>query len=289
MIGALLKKIMFSRGEDVIPLVRYLPSSGRRGRVFVAGDLHGEYQTLMKALRALGFDETRDRLIMVGDLHDRGEHSGPCLDLLRQPWIEAALGNHELMLLESVDGGGSLRKGRPFDVWMANGGEWILDVPRRIRAEWRRLVLENAALNLVVERLDGRRVLICHAEPDPAWHAELVALSGESLPLGQLRGSVCIWGRRILGVVTDDELTRQRKRDLLPPLADFMFSAHGHSRLPVAGWVNNQLFMDTGAVFGNRLTLVDLDQALPGHSSGVYSWEVAAERLLSHSAVRLFP
>ena len=287
-ITTLLRQIGFNRPEDLVRLTQFLSAAERRGRVLVAGDLHGEYHTLLGALRALNFNDRDDRLILTGDIHDRGKNPELCLDLLRQPWVESVLGNHELMLLETVDGSGVIKKGAMFDMWMENGGEWALQAKPAHLAGWRRLLLERVPLNWVVERRDGQRALICHAESDPGLHGAVSALSQEQLPLSQIRNSPAIWGRRILRVAQDQQAPRSRKRQELRPLDGFRCSVHGHSQLPVAGWVCNQLFIDTGAVFGGHLTLVDLDHVVTGRTTGIYSWNIASERLLGYAARNLF-
>lgn len=290
MIGAFFKKIFVKRVDCAVSLVHHLSNSERKGRIFAVGDLHGEYDALMQALRALAFDFGKDRVLLVGDIHDRGRNSEKCLDLLREPWADSVLGNHELMLLESIDEDGALMGSgcSAVEMWMANGGEWALGAPQHNRADWRRLVLDSVPLNWVVERKDGRKVVVCHAEPDPDWLADVVALKNRPIPVSQLRGAITVWGRRILRTAGDDEMPRQQKQHLLSHVEGVLFSVHGHTQIKTAGWVNNLLFVDTGAVFGNRLTLVDLDHAIPGRSNGIYAWDIASERLLGYAATRLF-
>lgn len=48
----------------------------------VVGDLHGCNTLLMEKLDEVGFDTSRDLLISVGDLTDRGEENVECLALL---------------------------------------------------------------------------------------------------------------------------------------------------------------------------------------------------------------
>ena len=73
------------------------------GRDFVAGDVHGCYATLERALEAVRFEPKHDRLFAAGDLVNRGPHS---LDALK--WLEdrrindAVLGNHETMVLKTL-------------------------------------------------------------------------------------------------------------------------------------------------------------------------------------------
>jgi serine/threonine protein phosphatase 1 len=284
-----LKKIEINRPWTV-SLVRYLSISERKGRVFAVGDLHGEFYALMMALHAVEFDFKKDRVLFVGDIHDRGRSSEKCLELLREPWADSVLGNHELMMLESVDSDGSIMGGGNslVEMWMANGGEWALEAPKQNRAEWRRLVLDTVPLNWVVERRDGRKVLVCHAEPDPALLADVVTLKNRPIPIRELRGSLTIWGRRILRIAGDGELSRYQKQPLLHPVEGVLFSVHGHTQLKMASWVNNQLFADTGAVFGNSLTLVDLDHAIPGRPNRIYAWDIASEKLVGYAATNLF-
>lgn len=280
-------RVSANRGQ--LPLVRYLSRMERKGHLYVVGDLHGEFDALMKALRALSFNRAVDRLLLVGDVHDRGTHSGQCLELLREPWVDSVLGNHELMLLNSVDEDGSLLRGRSgmYEGWMANGGEWVEESSRENRAAWRRLLLDRVPLYWIVERRDGRRVLVCHAEAEPVLLPDVMALGDMPVSLASLQASPTLWGRQTLRVVEDDTLSLQRKKQLLAPLEGVLFSVHGHSQLSMAGWVNNRLFVDTGAVFGNLLTLVDVDHTVPGRPGGVQAWDIASEKLISYAATNL--
>lgn len=79
------------------PILR-LPKN-TQGRDFVVGDIHGAYDTLIAALRAVNFNVHKDRLLSVGDLIDRGPHSYRVAKFLAQPFVFAIRGNHEDMLL----------------------------------------------------------------------------------------------------------------------------------------------------------------------------------------------
>jgi serine/threonine protein phosphatase 1 len=94
------------------------------GRDFVVGDIHGHFSSLNAALNERGFDRTRDRLISVGDLIDRGPECEAVLDWLAQPWFYAVAGNHEDYAVRH------LRTGRVDRAnWALNGGTWFLDLP----------------------------------------------------------------------------------------------------------------------------------------------------------------
>jgi len=135
-------------GENCsIDLVRSLPYAERNGRLFVGGDIHGEFHALMSALHALDFDFDKDLVLLVGDIHDRGPNSPNCLELLQEPWLLSTIGNHEWMLLSVVTDTGdiSYSKKSALDTFMANGGEWILDKPAEVRLKWRNLLLERGS------------------------------------------------------------------------------------------------------------------------------------------------
>lgn len=74
--------------------VRRLPLN-RVGRDFAVGDVHGAYDLVIDAMRKVRFDRTRDRLLSVGDLVNRGDDSARALAFLSQPYVYAIRGNHE--------------------------------------------------------------------------------------------------------------------------------------------------------------------------------------------------
>lgn len=65
------------------------------GRDFIVGDIHGAYDLVIDAMRAVRFDRARDRILSVGDLVDRGVGSARCLGFLAQPYVHAVRGNHD--------------------------------------------------------------------------------------------------------------------------------------------------------------------------------------------------
>lgn len=62
------------------------------GRIIVIGDLHGCYREAQTMLDELSITDD-DVVIFAGDLIDRGEHSGKCVDLAMKH--RAIVGNHE--------------------------------------------------------------------------------------------------------------------------------------------------------------------------------------------------
>lgn len=93
-------------------------------RTFLISDIHGNNTLFRKSLKTVGLKKS-DKLIILGDLIDRGKDSKGVLDtiLLMQEngfEIEILLGNHEEMFLESFKNINNLNK------WMLNGGDKTL-------------------------------------------------------------------------------------------------------------------------------------------------------------------
>ncbi|MBU2832656.1 MULTISPECIES: metallophosphoesterase [Acidithiobacillus] len=171
-----------------------------QGRDFIVGDLHGHPDALRTLMDHVGFDYDMDRLFSVGDLVDRGPNSAGALDLLDAPWFYPVLGNHDAMLLATLNLG-HLREMRReeaqrtaayADLFARNGG-WDWFRPYRMDEEpcerWRsalsqvplvRIVdAENTApagrfqvlhAELAAEREDGVAVLWNDADLNDAEH-----------------------------------------------------------------------------------------------------------------------
>jgi len=69
------------------------------GRIIAIGDIHGCHQEFAELLSALELTKD-DRLILLGDLVNRGPDSCKVIDLAREHNALSLLGNHELRLLE---------------------------------------------------------------------------------------------------------------------------------------------------------------------------------------------
>ena len=215
--------------------------------VCVIGDVHGRYDLLCALLARLdaAADAVPPRLILVGDLIDRGPDSARVLALVRRMTeaapgrIEALMGNHEEMMLAALDDpdGAGLR-------WLTHGGAETLhsfgidplasgpDPGTRVR---RALAALRDALPPGTEAWlrarpplwrDGR-LAVCHAGADPG------------LPIEAQPPRTLIWGHR-------DFLHRPRR--------DGLWVAHGHTVVPQPLAAGGRIAVDTGAWATGRLT-----------------------------------
>ena len=127
---------------------------------YAIGDIQGCYQQFLKLLEKIKFDHNKDRLILVGDLVNRGPDS---LSVVRYAMqhdesIDIVLGNHELHLLAVLDEVNPPRRLDRFDA--------IIEAPERsaIR-DWlcnQPLAIHEPALNIVVT----------HAGIHPDWNLQ---------------------------------------------------------------------------------------------------------------------
>jgi serine/threonine protein phosphatase 1 len=71
--------------------------------VWAIGDIHGHFETLNALLQRLNLG-SRDRVVLLGDLVDRGPNSCEVIRVAREDKrIFSVLGNHEHMMLKSFD------------------------------------------------------------------------------------------------------------------------------------------------------------------------------------------
>lgn len=73
-------------------------------RTLIMTDIHGCYDELIELLTIVNYNKTEDRLIVIGDLVDRGPKILEVLDFFmnNNEYIEVLMGNHDRMLLDAI-------------------------------------------------------------------------------------------------------------------------------------------------------------------------------------------
>ncbi len=222
--------------------------------VYAVGDIHGRLDLLERlhdriAADAAASPAARKTVVYLGDYVDRGADSRGVIDLLLAapvPGLEAVhlMGNHEALLLGFLDDAGTA------GLWFANGGDDTLlsygvdprqapgadDPPVRLQEAFRRSL--------------------------PASHLEFLRALRPSFALGDYLFVHA-------GIRPGVPLDAQDRDDLLWIRDGFLHSdadhgkvvVHGHSATREPEVRANRIGIDTGAVYGGRLTALALHGA----------------------------
>ena len=87
-------------------------------QVWVVGDIHGHLGTLRALMHRLKLGK-EDRVVLLGDMIDRGPDSAGVIEYIREhPQIIAIKGNHEQMAIQSLQASNIELN----EIWMAKGG-----------------------------------------------------------------------------------------------------------------------------------------------------------------------
>lgn len=209
------------------------------GRDFVVGDIHGCFDALCVEMDRIQFNPAVDRMFSVGDLVDRGAQSADAIDWIAQPWFHSIRGNHEEMAILSAAGALSA------DMYAANGGAWFLALaPDQQKA----IAQVFLTLPIVIEvSTPAGLVGLVHAEPQgldwPRFVANVMAEDSVTLDLA-------VWAR-----------TRYRAHDTRC-IQGVRVVYVGHTPVAKPIELGNVRYIDTGAVFGKSLTVVELTAGL---------------------------
>ena len=232
-------------------------------RVYAVGDVHGRLDLFRQLLNQVEADARSQanrpsRIILLGDLIDRGPQSSQMLEFARAMQLQnrgrvvVLCGNHEDMLIASADGNADAQR-----LWLANGGDatlksYGLDLPAFIRLspEERGRALRDAVgletlrwLKALPSAYRTAEYFFCHAGVRP-------------------------------GIALDE----QRREDLLWIRREFLESSdshgavivHGHSETQEVEVRPNRINVDTSAYRSGELTAVGLQ--------GPYKWFISTAR-----------
>ncbi|MFI7585982.1 polynucleotide kinase-phosphatase [Spongisporangium articulatum] len=216
----------------------------------VIGDVHGCLPELVRLLGELGYRPVLDpegrpvdavppdgrTAVFVGDLVDRGPDSPGVLRLVmgmeRAGHALAVPGNHENKLVRALDGR---------NVTVSHGLETTLEQlgrePDAFRAEIRDW-MDGLVSHLV---LDGGRLVVAHAGLKEAYHGRASGRVRSFALYGDTTGETDEFGLPVRYPWARD----YRGRAMV---------LYGHTPTPEPEWVNNTMCLDTGCVFGGRLT-----------------------------------
>ena len=202
-------------------------------RIWVIGDLHGCRRELDALLQQHQFDPQQDLLISVGDIIDRGPDSLGCLALLQEPWFRCVRGNHEEMALSAL-------QGHDMALWQMNGGDWFFRLRGAALIAARHALRRCREQPLILHlQLGERTVVVAHADYPAREYALNKPLDWQKV----------VWSRQRLEGIESGMQVGIRGADA------FYF---GHTPLKQSLTIANLHYIDTGAVFGNQLTMLQI-------------------------------
>ncbi|GGJ05463.1 polynucleotide kinase-phosphatase [Saccharopolyspora subtropica] len=223
---------------------------GETGPFDVIGDVHGCRAELEDLLGTLGYVVERDadgravgaahpagrRAVFVGDLVDRGPDTPGVLRLV-MGMVDAGhalvvCGNHEQKLVRALRG----RKVSP-----SHGLAATLAQLEEEPEEFRKRVEEFCDGLVAHYVLDGGKLVVAHAGLPERYHGRASGTVRSFALFGQTTGETDEYGLPVRYPWAKD----YRGRAMV---------LYGHTPTPQAEWVNGTMCLDTGCVFGGKLT-----------------------------------
>ena len=228
-----------------------MPCTAEGERIYAVGDIHGRYDLFRSIMDTIIWHcETASRtseslkIILLGDIIDRGPQSAECLalahELVTQSKVTLLRGNHEDLLIKTLAGNQTAQ-----DIWLANGGLAFL---------------ENFEIAPPLPFEDSFDFAERVALAVPKHLIDLLSAS----PLSVTSGDYFFVHA---GVAPGTVLHRQKEEDLLFIRDRFTRSkrwhgamiVHGHSIVNTAEFHPNRIAIDTGAFQSGILSCLCLE------------------------------
>jgi len=203
-------------------------------KIFVIGDVHGCLEMLQRLIDKIEWNPASDRLIFIGDYIDRGENSKGVIDFILKlkedsTFIQCLIGNHEQMFIDYLSGVDSQSS-------LLNGGLTTLKSYEKIR----------------------------RGKDDPLIPPSHLDFFSSLLTMIELEHYYIVHA----GFQPHIEIEDQSLNDMIWIREEFIYSDYDFGKLVIFGHtpfnspliMKNKIGIDTGAVFGNYLTCLELPE-----------------------------
>lgn len=228
---------------EVVTERRYNDLTHLSGPFDIIGDVHGCARELETLLGKLGYADGAHpegrTAVFVGDLVDRGPDSPGVLrrvmDMVANGAALCVPGNHENKLARHLKGRSVQHTHGLAETIGQLAAEDARDPDFRARV---RTFVDGLVSHYV---LDGGRLVVCHAGLPEKYHGRTSSRVRSHALYGDTTGETDEFGLPVR----------------YPWAEEYRGKAavvYGHTPVPAATWLNNTICLDTGAVFGGRLT-----------------------------------
>ena len=204
------------------------------GKSFIVGDVHGCSQMLKRLIDKIEWNPSSDRLIFIGDYIDRGEDPKGVVDFVLRlkedsPLVQCLIGNHEQMLLDYLSNVDP-------QSFIINGGLSTLRSYKAVR----------------------------RSERDPLIPSSHLAFFSSLLPMIELEQYYIVHA----GFRPNIRIKDQDLFDMVWIRDGFIYSDYDFGKMVIFGHtpfdspmiMKNKIGVDTGAVYGNCLTCMELPE-----------------------------
>jgi serine/threonine protein phosphatase 1 len=204
-------------------------------KIFAIGDIHGCFDKLQRLILEIKADPVNDTLVFIGDYIDRADGGRDVVDYilkLKKTFqnVICLRGNHESMLLRFLDGVED-------DIYLANGGFATLKAYGISRSDTPKVRKKK----IPPDHLKFFKSLLPYYETDQFIFVHAGLIPGRELNEQSLYDMQ--WIRQTF-IDSDDDFGKQ------------VVFGHTHFSEPLVE--DNKIGIDTGAVYGGRLTCVEL-------------------------------
>ncbi|MFE9609957.1 polynucleotide kinase-phosphatase [Streptomyces sp. NPDC006012] len=240
------RKVHVLRGTDeieqasVVTEKRFNDLTHLTGPFDIIGDVHGCSAELEALLAELGYVDGAHpdgrTAVFVGDLVDRGPDSP---GVLRRVMAMTAAGHALCVPGNHENKYGRYLKGRK--VQPTHGLAETVEQMEKESEEFREQVREFIDGLVSHYVLDGGRLVVCHAGLPEKYHGRTSGRVRSHALYGDTTGETDEFGLPVRYPWAEDYRGRAAV-------------VYGHTPVPEAAWLNNTICLDTGAVFGGRLT-----------------------------------
>ncbi len=212
----------------------------------VIGDVHGCHRELVELLRSMGYSVSSDgleavppdgrRAVFVGDFVDRGPETPQALRLVMEMaergFAICLPGNHDIKLVRKL-------KGRNVQITHGLGEslEQLKAEPEEF-TEQAREFLDKLVSHVV---LDSGKLVVAHAGMKESYQGRSSGRVRDFALFGETTGETDEFGLPVRSEWAADYRGRASV-------------VYGHTPVAEAEWLNNTINIDTGCVFGGKLT-----------------------------------